>query len=606
MMFRLQTKCFSLCGVTRVISNIKYFPRCSYYSNTDIKDQSISSKLFIIQKRKKSIYQVIDKQHAYHYHPSNKPLRDETIGQLLEEAAKKWSNHECIVSHHQNIRLTFSDVLLRVDKLAAGMKKLGFQKGDRIGIFGPNDIEWFITFLCATRLGLITVAINSAYQRDELIYCLQKVGAKGIVLPAKFKTQNYVNMALSAKEFCPDLEHIIVWSKDHVTGTRRFVDVESLASKIEVEAVSAEQGNVSSYDACNIQFTSGTTGKPKATLLSHRSFVNNSEQAVNRRELQLGHKSCLNVPLFHAFGLIFGQISGILSGCTTILESRSFDPVKSLQVMVEEKCNVTYGTPTMWINLIDTQQLLRLPVQARMGVIGGASIPCELHKRIKDVLGIDDMKIIYGLTELTGVTFQSLPGEDKTLTQNTVGYASDNIEVMVVNEKGDPVPFGSPGELWVRGYSSMICYYNDPENTKKTLTEDGWLKTGDQFILQSNGYGQIVGRIKDIIIRGGENIFPREIEDFLITHPSIAEAHCVGAYDEIFGEEICACIRLFKGTSLSKEELKAYCKGKIAHFKIPRYVVFVEKYPKTISGKIQKAKLKEELESKGVIPTTPK
>ncbi|XP_035727589.1 medium-chain acyl-CoA ligase ACSF2, mitochondrial-like isoform X3 [Vespa mandarinia] len=606
MMFHLQTKCFSLRAIRSIISNTGYFPEYLYHSNTDINDQSSFSKLFIIQKRKKSICPTIDKQYAYYYHPGNKPLRNETIGQLLKEAAEKWPNHECIVSHHQKVRLTFSDVLLRVDKLAAGMKKLGLKKGDRIGIFGPNDIEWFITFFCSTRLGLISTAINSAYQRDELIYCLQKVGAKAIFIPVKFKTQNYVNMVLSAKEFCPDLEHIIVWSKDHVTGTHRLIDVESLASKIEVEAISAEQDNVSSCDACNIQFTSGTTGKPKATLISHRSFVNNVEQAVNRRELRLGHKSCLNVPLFHAFGIIYGQISTILSGCTTILESRSFDPIKSLQVMAEEKCDVIYGTPTMWINMINIQQQLRLPIQARIGIIGGAPVSAELHKRVKDILGIDDMKIIYGLTELTGIVFQSLPGEDKTLTENTVGYVSDNIEVMVVNEMGDPVPFGTPGELWVRGYNSMICYYKDPENTKKILTEDGWLKTGDQFILQSNGYGQVIGRIKDLIIRGGENIFPKEIEDFLITHPSIIEAQCIGAYDKIYGEEICACIRLFEGASLSEKELKAYCKGKIAHFKIPKYVVFVANYPKTVSGKIQKGKLKEELEGKGVIPSEPK
>ncbi|XP_014603824.1 PREDICTED: acyl-CoA synthetase family member 2, mitochondrial [Polistes canadensis] len=605
-MFFLPMKYLILHDTPRLIPRVKYLSKYLYHSNLKLNVKKYPSKLCIVQSRHLCNNLVLDKQSSYISNPGNKPLRDQTIGKLLEEAVEKWPNNECIVSDHQNIRLTYSEVLLRADKLAAGLKKLGLNKGDRIGIFGPNDIEWFITFLSATRLGLITVAINSAYQQDELIYCLNKVEVKAIVSPVKYRKNNYTEITLGAKKCCPNLEHVIIWSEDHVTGTRRWLDVESLASKIEVEAVSAEQGNVSTYDACNIQFTSGTTGKPKAALLSHRSLVNNIERGMIRAEIKAGYKSCLNVPLFHAFGLLFGQLNTLLSGCTLILESRSFDPLKSLQVMAKEKCDITYGTPTMWINMIDVQQQLHLPIRPHLGIIGGSPISSEVFRRIKDVLGISNMKTIYGLTEFSGISFQSLPGEDRQLTENTVGYVSDNIEAMVVDSNGKPVPFGSTGELWTRGYSSMICYYNDLENTKKTLTEDGWLKTGDQFVLHPNGYGQIVGRLKEMIIRGGENIFPKEIEDFLLSHPSIAEVHCVGAYDAIFGEEICACIRLFEGKGLSKEEIQTYCRGKIAHFKIPKYIVFLDKYPKTMSGKIQKGKLKEELESKGIIPSMPK
>lgn len=559
-----------------------------------------------VQRRKTSTQSTNDNQYSHIYHPGINPLRDQTIGQLLGEAVEKWPNQECFVSHHQNIRLTFTDLLERVDRLAAGLKKLGLKKGDKIGIFGPNDIEWVITFFSAARLGLITVAINSAYQENELAYCIDRVGVKAIASPGEFKRRNYGDLLVNVKARCPTLEHVIIWSKDHVTGTRRFVDVESLGSRIEVEGVALEQGNVSCYDPCNIQFTSGTTGKPKATLLSHRSLVNNVSQGVRRAELQQDLKVCVNVPLFHAFGILLGQISTLHAGCTLILPGRSFNPVDSLKVIVEEKCDVTYGTPTMWINMIDVQQKMRLPTQLRIGVTGGAPASSQLFRQIRDVLGIDRMKTIYGLTETTGITFQTLPGEDRKLTEETVGHLSDHVEVMVVDDQGKPVPFGAPGELWVRGYCTMLCYFNDEESTRKTLTPDGWLKTGDQFILYSNGYGQVIGRLKDMIIYGGENIFPKEIEDYLMTHPDVAEIHVIGAYDEVYGETVCACVRPREGSNLSKDDLKAFCTGKIAHFKIPRHVVFVDEYPKTVSGKIQKGRLRQELENKGIIPSQPK
>lgn len=601
-MLRTVTKHSISRGIPQLTSNARYYCKCLSSLRIDFIERNPQPSIHHLQKRKRSTQVSNNNNYSHICHPGNFPLRDQTLGLLLEEAVQKWPNQEAVVSHHQKIRLTYSELLHRVNKFAAGLKKLGLKKGDKIGIFGPNDIEWIITFFSSARLGLVTVAINSAYQSNELVYSVQKVGVKAIVSPAEFKKRNFGDMLLNVKAVCPTLEHIIIWSEDHVTGTRRFVDVESLGSKIEVEGVTAEQGNVSCYDPCNIQFTSGTTGKPKATLLSHRSFVNNVAQGVRRNEFKQGYKICVNVPFFHAFGILLGQIGMLHCGCTMILESRSFNPVKSMEVIAEEKCNVTYGTPTMWINLMDVQQRLNLPIQLSIGVTGGAPASPEYFRRIKNVLGIDNMKSIYGLTETTGITFQSLPGEDKKLMEETVGHVSDHVEVMVVDEKGKPVPFGTPGELWVRGYSTMLGYFNDEESTKKTLIEDGWLRTGDQFILYSNGYGQVIGRLKDMIIHGGENIFPKEIEDYLQTHPSVAEVHVIGAYDEIYGEEVCACVRVKEGTSLIKDELIAFCKGKIAHFKIPRYVIFMDEYPKTVSGKVQKARLRKDLESKGVLP----
>nr|XP_012221922.1 PREDICTED: acyl-CoA synthetase family member 2, mitochondrial [Linepithema humile]XP_012221923.1 PREDICTED: acyl-CoA synthetase family member 2, mitochondrial [Linepithema humile]XP_012221924.1 PREDICTED: acyl-CoA synthetase family member 2, mitochondrial [Linepithema humile]XP_012221925.1 PREDICTED: acyl-CoA synthetase family member 2, mitochondrial [Linepithema humile] len=541
---------------------------------------------------------------AHMFNPGEFPILDKTVGQLLGEAAATWPERTSVVSIPQNIRLTFSELLRRADTLAAGFKKLGMKKGDRLGIWGPNSLEWLIASLAASRAGFIVVAINPAYQQNELVYCLQKVGVKAIVSPDIFRTQNYPQMLLAAKEMCPTLKHIIIYSADHVTGTHRFADVEASPTKAEVDAIAAEQTEISCNDGCNIQFTSGSTGRSKATLISHKSLVNNSKEATQRAKINIENKICLNMPLFHAFGMVMGQLLILHTGNTLVMEGHYFDPIKTLKAIAQEKCAVTYGTPTMWVNLVEAQQRLQLPIDSlQAGITGGAPASSELFKRIRGVLRFDDIMSIYGLTETTAIVFQSIRGENKHFAENTVGHLANHVEAMVVDQNGLPVPFGTRGELWTRGYCNMLYYWDDEENTKKTLTQDGWLKTGDQFILQENGYGVIVGRIKDMLIRGGENIFPKEIEDFLMIHPKILEAQVFGAYDEVYGEEICACILLRDGTSMTKQELKDYCKGKIAHFKIPRYIEFVKEYPKTTSGKIQKFRLKEQMESRGVIPT---
>ncbi|XP_011173564.1 medium-chain acyl-CoA ligase ACSF2, mitochondrial isoform X2 [Solenopsis invicta] len=544
---------------------------------------------------------------AHMYNPGESPITDKTIGQLLDEAVTMWPERTSLVSIPQNIRLTFTQLLRRVDSLAAGLKKLGLKKGDRLGLWGPNDVEWFITFFSAARLGLIVVAINPAYQQNELVYCLQKVGVKAIISPDKFKTQNYPKMLLAAKEVCPTLEHIIIYSPDHVTGTRRFADVEVSATTAEVDAIAAEQDKISCNDGCSIQFTSGSTGRSKATLISHKSLVNNSKEAARRAKITIENKICLNMPLFHAFGLVMGQVLILHKGNAVVIEERSFNPVKTLKAIAQEKCAITYGTPTMWVNLIEAQQRLQLPMDSlQAGITGGAPASSELFKRIRGLLGFNDMMSIYGLTETTAVVFQSLRGEDWHLSESTVGHLGNHCEAMIVDKNNLPVPFGKSGELWIRSYCNMLCYWNDEEITKRTLTEDGWLKTGDQAVLEENGYATIVGRLKDMLIRGGENIFPREIEDFLMTHPKIAQAQVIGAYDEVYGEEVCACIQLRENATMTKNELTDYCKGKIAHFKIPRYVKFVDEYPKTTTGKIQKFRLKEQMEDSGVIPASPK
>lgn len=540
------------------------------------------------------------------FQPGNVPVTDETLGKLAADAARRWGDKECVVSLHQGVRLTFNEILGRADRFAAGLKRLGLERGDRFGIWAPNDVEWIIGFVAATRAGLVSVSINPTYKLNEIAYCLKKVGIKAVLSPANFKNQDYPAMLLRAKQTCPTLEHIIIYSKDHVAGTRRLADVEQLASKIEVERIAGEQDRISCHSGSNIQFTSGTTGNPKATLLSHRSLVNNARQNVLRSEIRMENKVCLNVPFFHVYGLIKGLLTMFHTGVTIVLEARSFNPTKSLDAIIGEKCDTVYGTPTMWITMLDVYHRVQPPpITLACGVTGGAIASPELFKKIRESFNFNNIKNIYGLTEVTGVIFHSMPNEKNELTDNTVGHLSDHIEVKVVDENGKTVPFGTRGELWSRGYSNMIEYYNDEEATKKSITKDGWFKTGDQFILRSDGYGQIVGRLKEMIIRGGENIFPKEIEDVIMMHPLVAEVQVIGAYDEVYGEELCACVRLRDGAKLEKEELKEFCASQMASFKIPHYVEFVTEYPKTSSGKVQKYVLKQEMERKGIIPASP-
>ncbi|XP_033225375.1 medium-chain acyl-CoA ligase ACSF2, mitochondrial isoform X2 [Belonocnema kinseyi] len=560
--------CYSVYSETMFTKNIRQFSR---HIITDRNKEILSiyqrggfnfrKKLSQTQYRPQSTQatQTPDKNLSYLFHPGVLPLTDTTIGQIFETAVERWPNRDCIVSIHQNVRLTYSEALRRANILAAGLRKLGLRKGDCIGLWGPNDMEWFIAYVAAVRAGLIMVGINPAYQQVELEFCLKKVQLQAVIAPEVFRMKNYASMLLEAKTNCPALKHLIIYSENIVSGVHRISDVEALATKRDVEAICKEQNSISSYDGSNIQFTSGTTGKPKAPILSHRSYVNNSRQGAERFELHNAHhKICVNVPFFHAFGMIT-QVSAWHAGSTLILPAPTFNPVNSLEAIIQEKCSAVFGTPTMWT--------------------------------------------IYGLTETTAISFQSLPNERRELTETTVGHLGDHLEAMVVDENGLTLPLGTPGELWIRGYSTMIGYWGDKENTGNTLTEDGWLKTGDQFVLRSDGYGQIVGRLKDMVIRGGENIFPKEIEDFFETHPAVLEAHVVGVHDDVYGEEVCACLRLKKGAVITKDELKYWSKGKIAHFKIPKYIEFRDTFPCTTSGKVQKYLLREELERKNIVPS---
>ncbi|XP_058801398.1 medium-chain acyl-CoA ligase ACSF2, mitochondrial isoform X3 [Phymastichus coffea] len=540
---------------------------------------------------------------AYIKNPGVVPLQEMTIGQLLETAAERYPNRHSVISVHQNQRLTFSQLLQRADRIAAGFKRIGLKKGDRIGIWGPNDYQWLLAYMASSRAGLVIAGLNPMYQFGELDYCLNKIGARAVVAPESYRSQNYADMLLAAKKTSPRLDHVVIYGGAHVAGTRRLDDIENLPSRIEVEAVREEQADISPWSGTNIQFTSGTTGVSKATLLAHRSLVNNSAQGMRRLQLD-GDKICMNVPFFHAFGMVMAVSGHLHTGTTIVLESPTFNPAKSVEAVMREKCSVVFGTPTMWTNMIDVQTRAGARIDSvRTGVTGGAPASPELFKRIREHFAFDRLTTAFGLTETTALVNQTLPGEPTELTDTTVGFISDHVEIKVTDDEGGTVPFGRAGELRVRGYNVMLGYWADEEATARTITADGWLRSGDRYVLREDGYGQIVGRIKDMLIRGGENIFPKEIECFLESHPAVLEVHAFGVHDDVYGEEICACVRLRDGARLTADELRRYCAGKIAKFKIPRYILFSERFPKTASGKIQKFRLREALEAEGVVPT---
>lgn len=538
------------------------------------------------------------------------PLVHRTVGQQFDISVEKYGNIEAIVSRDEEKRLTFSALRDQVDRLAAGFLKIGLETGDRVGIWAPNYLHWYLTMLAASRAGLVSVGINPAFQAPEVLYCLNKVGIKALVAPDTFKSQDYYNILetidpklksfkaghIKSDKF-PSLRSLIINSKEQQAGAFKFNDL--LAMSSDLESLRKTMPSIQPDFPCNIQFTSGTTGSPKAAVLTHNNIVNNGLTCGRRNEYE-NQIVCNQNPLFHVFGVIISIMACISKGATLVLPTAGYSPEQTLKAIVEEKCTVIHGTPTMYVDLIKKQEELKLPMNSvKYAVTGGAPCPPTLYADIKKVFGLEKVKTIYGLTETTCCTFQSLPKESDEQMKTTVGHLHDHVEVKVVDENGNMVPFGERGELMVRGYCNMYEYYGDEDKTKEVKLKDGWLKTGDQFILREDGYGVIVGRLKEMVIRGGENIFPKELEDFLSLHPDIVETYVIGVPDERMGEELCAFVRLKDGSTLDIENtLKKYCKGKIAHFKVPKHIRIVDSFPKTASGKVQKFKLREIYDSK--------
>ena len=537
------------------------------------------------------------------------PLREDTIGAALDEAARRWGAREAVVSAAQGIRWTFAELAAKADAVAAGLLALGLTQGERIGIWSPNNAEWVLTQFAAAKAGLVLVTINPAYRSSELEYTLNKVGVKALVAAHAFKTSNYVEMVETlAPEIArstpgqikaaalPQLCAVIKIGGSPRPGWLDFDEVAGLGGPEHTVALTAAAQGLRNNDAINIQFTSGTTGLPKGATLSHRNILNNGYFLGFAIGLREGDRICLPVPLYHCFGMVMGNLSCITHGATMVYPSEAFDPLAVLQTVEAERCTGLFGVPTMFIAVLGHPEFDRFDLTSlRTGCMAGSPCPVEVMKHVIERLHMRDVTIAYGMTETSPVSFQT--GQDDPIERrvSTVGRVQPHLECKVVDEHGEIVPRGVAGEFCTRGYSVMLGYWDDPERTAESIDVDGWMHSGDLATIDEAGYGNIVGRIKDMIIRGGENVYPREVEEYLYRHPKIEDVTVVGVPDVKYGEELCAWIRLKPGEAADAEEVTAFCRGQIAHYKIPRYIRFVDEFPMTVTGKVQKFLIRKQM-----------
>lgn len=540
--------------------------------------------------------------------PTSQPLCDETIGAALEKAARQWGECEAIVSVHQNIRWTYSDLNEKSEAFAAGLLALGLEPGDRLGIWSPNNAEWALTQFATAKAGIILVNINPAYRLAELEYTLNKVGVSALVAPARFKTSDYARMVEElAPEIAtssgrlkssklPKLKHVIQIGSTVRPGWIQFDDVAGLAGSAERDALAKIGTGLKCHDSINIQFTSGTTGFPKAATLSHHNILNNGFFVGEAMGLQSGDRLCIPVPLYHCFGMVMGNLGCLTHGATMVYPSDGFDPLAVLETVEKEKCTGLYGVPTMFIAELGHTEFGRFDLSSlRTGCMAGSPCPVEVMKQVIDRMHIVDVTIAYGMTETSPVSFQTGKNDPLERRVSTIGRVHPHLECKIVDVNGNTVPRGEAGELCTRGYSVMLGYWGDPEKTAEAIDSEGWMHTGDLATIDADGYGNIVGRLKDMIIRGGENVYPREIEEYLYRHPKVADVAVVGLPDPKFGEEICAWIILRPGDHASEEEINEFCRGQIAHYKVPRYIRFVADFPLTVTGKVQKFQIREKM-----------
>ncbi len=550
---------------------------------------------------------------SYVHGASDKQLIGQTIGRFFDDACARHAEREALVVRHQGVRLTYAQLKSRVDALACGLMRLGLAPGERIGIWSQNNMEWALTQFASAKAGLVLVNINPAYRRSELEYALNKVGCRALVLSPAFKTSNYLEMiadlapelghcepGLLRSHRLPALEMVIRMGADKSPGMLSFDDLLRAPSREELTALAVLSEKLQFDDPINIQFTSGTTGHPKGATLSHHNILNNGFFVGEAIKLVAGDRLCIPVPLYHCFGMVMGNLGCLTHGATMVYPAEAFEPLAVLETVAQEKCTGLYGVPTMFIAALDHPCFADFDLSSlRTGIMAGSPCPIEVMKRVIGKMNMAEVTIAYGMTETSPVSFQSGTDDPIDRRVSTVGRVQPHLEVKIVDNEGRIVPRGQSGELCTRGYSVMLGYWDDEAKTKEAIDAGGWMHTGDLAVIDDEGFCNIVGRIKDMVIRGGENIYPREIEEFLYAHPKVLDVQVVGIPDQRFGEELCAWIILREGERLSEDEVREYCKGQIAHYKIPRYIRFVDSFPMTVTGKIQKflirQRMKEEL-----------
>ncbi|MCX7587355.1 AMP-binding protein [Phenylobacterium sp. 58.2.17] len=534
------------------------------------------------------------------------PLLEHTIGAALDLAVQRSPDAEALVSIHQGVRWTWAELGRRADALAAGLLALGLRPGDRVGVWGPNSAQWALAQFATARVGLIQVNINPAYRLSEVEYTLNKVGVKALIAAERFKTSDYAGMietlapeisgsapgALSSARL-PDLRSLIKIGGEARPGWIDFEAVAGLAGAEQVQQLAKISRHLDRHQPINIQFTSGTTGLPKGATLSHRNILNNAYFVGRAMGLQAGDRLCIPVPLYHCFGMVMGNLACVVHGATMVYPSEGFDALAVLQAVQAERCTALHGVPTMFIAELEHPQFDSFDLSSlRTGIMAGSPCPIEVMRKVIDRMHMREVGIAYGMTETSPVSFQTACDDPLDRRVSTVGRVHPHLEVKVVGGDGAVLQRGQAGELCTRGYSVMLGYWDEPEKTDEAVDAEGWMHTGDLAVIDDEGYGNIVGRIKDMVIRGGENVYPREVEEFLFRHPKVEDVQVVGVPDPRFGEELCAWVKLRTGETATEVEIVDFCRGQIAHYKIPRYVRFVESFPMTVTGKIQKFEIR--------------
>jgi fatty-acyl-CoA synthase len=544
---------------------------------------------------------------------SDTPLLGKTIGRALDDAAARWGDRPALIDRGTGTRWTWRELRDRADGFAAGLLGLGLKPGDRIGVWSLNRAEWVLTQFAAAKAGLILVTINPAYRLTELEYALNLVGCAAVVTATQFKTSDYIGMlntlAPELKNAAPGalasakLPHLRIVVQIGVKegaaapGMIPFESVFDRATDITRAEIRRLAETLQFDDPINIQFTSGTTGNPKGVTLTHHNILNNGYFVGRGCALTPEDRICIPVPLYHCFGMVMGNLAAVTNGAAMVYPGEGFDPLATIETIAAERCTAIYGVPTMFIAEIEHPRFKDLDFSSlRTGIMAGSPCPIELMKKVVALMHVREMTIAYGMTETSPVSFQSAVDDPLERRVSTVGRIHPHLEVKIIDAEGRVAPRGTPGELCTRGYSVMRGYWNQADKTAEVLDPARWMHTGDLATLDEAGFCNIVGRIKDLVIRGGENVYPREVEEYLYRHPKIQDVQVFGVADEKYGEELCAWVRLKAGEALTEREVQDFCQGQIAHQKIPRYVRFVDAFPTTVTGKVQKFKMRQAME----------